>query len=93
MKLSIDPTINYTLLPDHLRGGMKRYLESGILPGGFLQACLRNDLSDAVLRADDETLPHLRDVVWFLNNEVPAPAWGSQKKTDEWVKRQQGPVQ
>jgi len=38
---------DYDLLPEHIRGGMKLYLEDHVEPGGFLRAVLENDLVGA----------------------------------------------
>ena len=44
---------DWSLIPDYMRGGLRRYLAHGIEPGSFLSAVLRNDLIDACGRADD----------------------------------------
>jgi hypothetical protein len=43
--------IDYSELPEHLRGGMERYLEQGLPPGAFLQHVIANDLREACGRA------------------------------------------
>ncbi len=45
--------IDYSGLPDGLRGGMGRYLEYGVMPGHFLSAILANDLRGACGRPYD----------------------------------------
>jgi hypothetical protein len=87
MKHLLPADIDYSILPEHLTGGMKRYLEHGILPGHFLQACLKNDLREAVGRVDQIT--DLRQVCLFLYNEAPAPSHGSEEKMIQWTKDQQ----
>ena len=62
---------HYDGLPVGLRDGMRRYIEDGVEPGGFLTAVLANNLRDAVFYADDENLPRLADIVRWCYNEIP----------------------
>ena len=63
--------INYGRLPPHLQGGVKRYVEQGIQPGGFLTAVIENNLQLAVGHADPVSLAALRDITRFFYNELP----------------------
>lgn len=74
-------------IPDRMMGGLKRYVEHGIEPGSFLMAVLRNDLHDAVGRADDENIRNLPAYVSYLYNEAPSPCWGSPEKVQAWLAR------
>ena len=78
---------NWTLIPPHMIGGLRRYIENGIKPGSFLCAVLRNDLCEAVLRADDVNRRALWQFVAFLYDYAPIPAWGSPEKFDAWIKQ------
>ncbi len=76
--------IDYDRLPERLRGGMRRYVEDGIPPGDFLQACLANDLVEAIGRADTKEGFYVHAVVMFLYNELPSRSspisiWGSRE--------------
>jgi len=75
---------NYKQLPSGLQDGMKLYVEEGMGAGHFLTACLENDLSKAVSRADDKNINLLRDIVMWLYWEVPSACWGSQDKVANW---------
>ena len=78
--------INYSLLPDHLRGGMERYIDHGIVPGSFLWACIANDFIGAVCGADSETTTEqLRNVAHFLHNETPTESHGSRQRLEAWA--------
>lgn len=68
-----------------MAGGMKRYLTDGKLPGGFLQAVLRNQLREAFERADDTNAHLIRDYVVWLYNEAPAGSWGASEFVDAWA--------
>ncbi len=72
-------------VPRHLRAGLVRYFSDGILPGGFLQAVLCNDLRAAVGRADPYSTAALGILVMFLVEHAPARAWGSREKVLAWT--------
>ena len=77
--------INYDILPEHMRGGMKRYIESKVPPGGFLMAVLENNLIEAVGRADRINRERLFDFCNFLYNKAPSRCWGSPEKVKTWL--------
>lgn len=63
------------------KGGMTLYFNAGILPGSFLKAVLRNDLTDAILRADVESIQLLPGLVRWLVHDLDQPKmWGSTQK-------------
>lgn len=76
---------NYDLLPEHIRGAMKRYIEDRLQPGGFLEAVLSNDLAGACGRADHINRDRLQDIVSFLYNEAPTTCWGSPERVKAWL--------
>ncbi len=77
--------IDYSKLPKSLQGGVKRYIENGIVPGGFLRAVACNDLTEAVARADENNYPLLKDIVLWFYNEAPSACWGSPEKVKKWA--------
>jgi len=83
---------DYSILPENLQGGMKRYIEDGIKPGDFLTACLQNDLIMAVGFASSKTYDYLYGVTYFLYNEVPGRGsphcpWGSREAVLRHIER------
>lgn len=73
-------------VPAHLRAGLWRYLSQRIRTGGFLEAVLRNDLADAVCRADPAlSLTELKAIVLFLRTYAPSSAWGSPEAVEAWL--------
>jgi len=66
--------------------GLRRYIDEGIMPGGFLQAMLENDLMGVFGRADNDNLNRIREYLFYLNNEVPYGCWGSSERVNEWIK-------
>jgi len=79
--------IDYTKLPQHIRGGMKRYVEEHVLPGNFLQAVICNDLTEAFIRADDINIEKMFEIVGFMYWEVPRMCWGSKEKMKKWMEK------
>lgn len=82
---------NYTfrgfVIPERMTPALERWIERGQLPGEFLQAVLRNDLREAVGRADPENLAALPAYVGYLYNEAPAGCYGSPEKMAAWAAR------
>lgn len=76
--------IDYDKAPRH-PDSVRRYVENGYRPGGFLTAVLENSLSDAVFRADNRNKELLEDWVNFVYWELPSSCWGSPEKVQEWI--------
>lgn len=72
-------------VPEHLHGGLLRYLLLGLRPGHFLTAVLENNLAEAFGRADETSRAGLFSLVTFLYNDVPRSAWGSPAKVEDWM--------
>jgi len=75
-------------LPPHMRPGILRYLNDGIIPGSFLKAVLENDLVGALAAADGDN----RRIIWdygnMLWNAFPARGngcWGSPEALEDWA--------
>jgi len=78
---------NLELLPEHIRGGVKRYVEEGIEPGGFLRAVISNDLSGAFGKADSINSANLENIIKWFYNYAPSQCWGSPEKMVKWMKK------
>ena len=76
--------INYNKIPEHCRAGMKRYIEEGTIPGGFLQAVISNNLVQALGQADSINKTRMHNYISFLYNEAPLSSWGSKEKMLAW---------
>lgn len=72
-------------VPFHLQGGLKRYFEEHVRPGGFLVAVLSNDLREAVTRGSRESLAGLGFVMAYLIACAPSECWGSAEAVNAWV--------
>jgi hypothetical protein len=75
---------NYDLLPEHMRGGARLWIENGIPPGSFMMAVLCNDLKEAFFRADRINLERMKDNIMFWYWEAPSECWGSPEKIKRW---------
>lgn len=71
-------------IPNRMMGGIERYVQDGIMPGGFLQAVICNDLKEAVGMADYENMRNLPAFVSYFYNKTPALCWGSEEKMKAW---------
>jgi len=79
--------MDYSALPEHMQGAMKRYMEHGIEPGSFLMAILTNDLMGAFGRADHINRERIGDYCQWLYNNSPAGSHGSRESVNAWMKR------
>ena len=74
-------------IPERMMGSIRRYIVTGVEPGGFLSAVICNDLRDAVGQADGENLALIPAYVKFFYNDAPSECWGSREKFKAWVAR------
>jgi hypothetical protein len=74
----------YYSIPQHLLNSLERYLNHGIMPGGFLTAVLENNLCEAFGRADIHNSAILKEIVGYVYNHLPSESWGSREKVREW---------
>ena len=72
-------------IPERMIGGLERYRDDKVAPGGFLVAVLRNDLSAAVQMADEENIRNLPAFMSYLYNELPAGSYGSKWLVEKWL--------
>jgi hypothetical protein len=64
---------------------LKHYIEDRIPTGGFLEAVLSNNLQLAVGKADSQHIHRLREILWLVNEFVPAGAHGSTQRVRAWL--------
>jgi hypothetical protein len=82
--------IDYSLIEQeglpNMVGSVRRYIEDGLEPGGFLSAVINNDLKNAFLYAD----AHNYDKIGFWANwfytQVPSKCWGSERAMISWIR-------
>ena len=76
---------NYDMLPEHMRPGMRRYVENGDRQGDFLMAVLTNNLTESFGRADHLNLRAMETWAQFLRWELPSNCHGSPQLVKEWM--------
>lgn len=76
-----------TLCPSHIAESIEAYVMDGREPGGFVRACLENNLENAVTRADEVNLWTIPHIVAYLRGRVPSIAWGSRQQVERWLER------
>tara|TARA_R110000751_G_scaffold174849_1_gene281150 strand:- start:157 stop:462 length:306 start_codon:yes stop_codon:yes gene_type:complete len=64
---------------------LRRYIESGVEPGGFLTAVLENRLHESLMRADANNLRHIKEIISWVYWYAPSDCWGSPEEVDEWL--------
>lgn len=77
--------MNYSRLPEHMRDGMRLYIEKGIPPGSFMTSVLSNDLMGAMGRADHINQNRLFDYCVFLRSHAPIGSFGSPEHVKDWI--------
>jgi hypothetical protein len=77
--------LSFYHVPPVLQTGIIRYLVDGVLPEGFLQAVLCNNLVQSCRQADSAHIFHLRDVVDCLTACAPPDSWGSRERVLAWT--------
>lgn len=76
--------MNYNI-PVRLQRPLVEWVQRAIKPSGFLQAVLRNDFREAVMRSDDfTTLLDLQQIQRFLHNACPPECYGSPDAVSRW---------
>ena len=75
----------YPTAPGHILNAIADYASSRTLHGHFVTAVLANDLSQAVFRADKDSLAGLADIVRYVHWEIPDKCHGSIEKVEAWV--------
>jgi len=79
-------SIDYTVLPVHMRQATSDYVERGILFDDFLKAVFSNELVGAYAAADDINAARMMDWATFLYGQCPRGCWGSATTVEEWQK-------
>ena len=78
-------SINYEILPHHMRESAKTYIEHGVGAGSFMDACIRGDWGHAVLHADSTNKERIADHIEFWRSEAPMNCSGSAETMRHWM--------
>jgi len=80
--------MNGQCMPAELIESLERYESNRIKTGGFLQACLENNLFKATARADHRNIHNFRVIVGWINTFLPPECYGDKEKVAAWLARQ-----
>jgi len=72
-------------IPPETFEALRSYVLYHRKPGGFLIAVLSNDLMDATLRGNPESLQALCGIAGFIYSNCPAACWGSKNAVEQWL--------
>ena len=78
-------TFRGIVLPDELKASLDAYIEDGRPTGGFLEACICNNLREAFSRADETSVIALRAIVAYLYLIAPSCCWGRADSFKNWI--------
>lgn len=73
------------LVPEHMWGGVERYMVHRCPSGHFLTALFSNNLMEAFARTDDINSDNMRRWTQFLYNYAPRGTYGSPAAVREWL--------
>lgn len=73
------------MIPENAMETLRAYIDRGRRPGGFMEAVLSNNLSEAVARADERHMIAIPAIVFFLYNEAPSGCWGTPERVRDWM--------
>lgn len=82
---SLRKELRDSMVPQHIHNAIIAYVCHRRIPGHFLQAVIKDSLSQAINLADNDNLLHLKDIVSFFYNHTPSPCNGSPKAMKDWL--------
>lgn len=74
---------NERLCPANVVEEFCAYRDHGVPPGGFIRACLENNLCEAFKRADSTNSQALQHIVAWLYWEMPIGLWGDVDRVND----------
>ena len=84
----MSPIDKYPNAPIHILNAIADYATNHTMHGHFVTACLENDLTEAVFRADSSSLAGLADIVRYIHWEIPHSSHGSREKVEAWLNKE-----
>ena len=78
--------MKYPTAPIRILDAIMDHANNRIPHGHFVTAVLENNLTEAVFRADSNSLAGLADIVRFVYWEIPHSSHGSKEKVDAWLR-------
>ncbi len=72
-------------IPSYTLAALERYRDEGCPTGGFLYACLTNNMMQAIGRADENNQLAIAEIARWIYNELPANSHGSPEEVNTWL--------
>jgi len=73
-------------IPLYMHKTIRAYVNDHKVPGQFLQSVIKNDLREAVMRADDKNLLAMKGWLGLLHYYTPMSCSGSTENYESWIK-------
>ena len=80
--------MKYPTAPIHILDAITDYANNHTPHSHFVTAVLENKLSEAIFRADPNSLAGLKDIVLFVHWEIPHSSHGSVEKVNAWLEEE-----
>ena len=74
---------NYDI-PKRTKESIDRWACEAIPGGDFVMSVLKDNLSEAIMRADRENKRYIEDIVRYVINQIPSDCWGSKDLVENW---------
>ena len=65
--------------------GLDYYAKHRVPTGGFLHAVLSNDLMAAIVKADEDNIQDIYEIVIYIINNLPIKSYGSPENVKAWL--------
>lgn len=76
---------SYLTAPVAVLDGLWDYAENHREQGGFVTSVLENDFQRAIGRADTHSLAGIKDIMLYVEWEIPSTCHGSPEKVAAWL--------
>jgi hypothetical protein len=82
--MSWQDSIDWSPIPDHLRHGLKHYVDEGRIPGNLLVGILSNELNTTVEACEAKWFAEVPAILAFIHLHVPPQCYGSGERMAFW---------
>lgn len=79
-------SLEHWAVPKDFAEPMYNYLVCGFEPGGFFKGWYANDASSIIRSHPANSVEALKNLMKWMLNCMPEPAWGSHDNVDNWLK-------
>lgn len=79
-------SLQHWRVPRDFAEPMFNYLVYGFEPGGFFKGWYANDATSIIRSHPANTVQALKDLMKWMLNCMPDPAWGSHDNVDNWLR-------